>query len=106
QKAYELRVVCIGSDIITFRIDVGNDPNAAVDWRRAELCNIYSLIDCPARLGKFCMEFLRQSSLTHGVFDFAVTPEDRTVFFECNPSGQWHVPASRCGVNVGAIMAK
>lgn len=39
----------------------------------------------PAELGAYCAEL----GLAYGAFDFAIRPDGRWVFLECNPCGQY-----------------
>ena len=91
-KSYELRVVAFGDACLGFRIESQASPRSVIDWRRAErLPGIVGRkpVPLPPEVQDFTGAFLRRSQLHSGVFDFAVTPDGKTVFFECNPSGQW-----------------
>jgi len=45
---------------------------------------------CQKKLSKKLIEFLRVSGLKYGAFDMVLTPDDRYVFLELNPNGQWY----------------
>lgn len=92
EKSHELRVVGFGDACLGFKINSQASPRSVIDWRRAErLAGIVGRepVPLPPEMQYFTSAFLRRSHLHSGVFDFAVTPNGKTVFFECNPSGQW-----------------
>jgi hypothetical protein len=49
--------------------------------------------------------FLEVSGLTHGVFGFAESRGGETIFFECNPAGQWSIPAQACNMDISGLIA-
>lgn len=88
-KAYELRVVMFGDDLLAVRLDSQSAPDGQVDWRAAAP-NSFAIAettlpdDLVARLRTFC----RRADVLHGSFDLAITPEGEAVFFEFNVQGQ------------------
>lgn len=98
-KDFELRVTVVGEQVFACKIDSQALPDnkGAVDWRQGYDYGLkleaYTL---PEQLGKRCVEYLRKLGLSFGCFDFIVTSEkgtgafdERYVFLECNPNGQW-----------------
>lgn len=88
-KAYELRVVVFGDELLAVRLDSQSVEAARVDWRAAPpnsfaITEVSLPDDVVARLRDFC----RRADVLHGSFDLAVTPEGETVFFEFNAQGQ------------------
>jgi glutathione synthase/RimK-type ligase-like ATP-grasp enzyme len=90
EKAYELRVVLFGSDLLAVRLDTqkGNG-RARVDWRFTELRDIdFTEVPCDEPVREKLLAFARAAGIVHGSFDLAVTPAGETVFFEVNEQGQ------------------
>ncbi|MYW03811.1 hypothetical protein GT354_37130 [Streptomyces sp. SID3343] len=48
---------------------------------------------------------MARMGLFFGAFDFAVRPDGEWVFFEVNPSGQWHWLVRRTGLPLVEAMA-
>ncbi len=88
-KAYELRVVMFGDDLLAVRLDSQSVDSARVDWRAAkpnsfEIAQVSLADDLVAKLRAFA----KRADVLHGSFDLAVTPQGETVFFEYNAQGQ------------------
>ena len=58
----------------------------------------HEIIDTPQELASFCKKYLRNLNLNFGCFDFIVTPEDKYIFLECNPNGQWGWIEDECKI--------
>lgn len=90
EKKYELRVNVVGDKIFTSKIDpMAGSDNGLSDWRRTLEANSYTEIETPLKIVKPIQDYMKFFGLDIGAFDFAVTDDDRVVFFECNPEGQW-----------------
>lgn len=84
-KQYEVRLTIIDGNEYTIRIDTKDK----LDWRNDYRNHKYARITCPDTIRKQCFQMLRDFNLSFGAFDFIVTPDDRWVFLEINPNGQW-----------------
>lgn len=84
-KQFEVRVTIVGKQVYPVRIDTKN----RVDWRADYPNHRYTQIICPHDVIKKCYQMMKDFSLTFGAFDFIVTPEDKWIFLEVNPNGQW-----------------
>ncbi|MCR9129773.1 MAG: hypothetical protein NXI12_09635 [Alphaproteobacteria bacterium] len=109
EKDYELRVVAFAEDALAYRVRSQSVPGATLDWRRAEgapdiIDRNRIELDDSART--FVKQFLQRSHLDCGVFDFAVEKTGRTVFFECNPAGQWGALEPDNGDPIASMFAK
>jgi len=88
-KAYELRVVMFGDDLLAVRLDSQSVESARVDWRAAkpnsfDIAEVRLADDLVAKLRAFA----RRADVVHGSFDLAVTPQGEAIFFEFNAQGQ------------------
>lgn len=90
EKARELRIHVAGEAITVVEIDSQSMDRSRLDWRAAQLHReIYSHGALPPELDAPLRAFMARMRLDIGAFDFAVRPDGRCVFFECNPEGQW-----------------
>ncbi|HYE28407.1 MAG TPA: hypothetical protein VEA61_09270 [Allosphingosinicella sp.] len=90
EKRHELRVVVCGKKGVSIVVDSQKHASSAVDWRRRQGdTSMYSYGELDPGLLLKLSRYLEAFQLQSGVFDLAVTPDGETVFFECNPNGQW-----------------
>jgi hypothetical protein len=89
-KSHELRVLVAGETIRCVEIDSQSRRPTQLDWRVGEhKAEIFRLGSLPEGLRAPILAFMRRFELDVGVFDFAVEPSGRVVFFECNSAGQF-----------------
>jgi len=84
-KLYEVRITIINTTFYTVRIDTKDK----LDWRADYKNHKYSIIECPKKIQKQCLAMLKNYNLRFGAFDYIVTPENKWIFLELNPNGQW-----------------
>jgi glutathione synthase/RimK-type ligase-like ATP-grasp enzyme len=53
-----------------------------------------------------CLSFMQRMGLNFGCFDFIVTPDNRYVFLECNPNGQWLWIEQETGMKISEAIAR
>ncbi|MDA3624237.1 ATP-grasp ribosomal peptide maturase [Saccharopolyspora sp. WRP15-2] len=87
-KAYEVRLTAVGDRLFSVAIHAGS-ASSKVDWRTDYDALRYEQIDTPAEVADGVHRYLSAMGLVYGAFDFVVTPDDRWVFLECNPGGQY-----------------
>ena len=88
-KRYDVRVTVIGDEALAARIDSQADPEARVDWRRADPGKlVHGVEELSADVASRCVELVASYGLNFGAIDLAAT-DDGYVFFEINPNGQW-----------------
>lgn len=100
-KKYELRVTVMGPHFFTCKLhsQEQSEETGAIDWRQGYDFGLrHEMIETPDILRDFCTKFLRRLHINFGCFDFILTPDDRTVFLECNPNGQWGWIEDECKV--------
>ena len=91
-KKYELRITVICDDVIACKIDsqLQSETTGKIDWRQGYEHDLkHEIVEIPESVADFCRQFLKRMKLNFGCFDFIVTPDDKYVFLECNPNGQW-----------------
>lgn len=92
EKKFELRITVVGNDVFAAKIDSQSlpDDKGKTDWRQGYDYGLhYEVFNLPEEIKDACINYLRHFKLNFGAFDFIVTPDDRYVFLECNPNGQW-----------------
>src|SRR5262249_52075924 len=102
-KALELRTILIGKSEFTASIDSQEYEKTRVDWRRDAVSRLdawkpYAL---PGEIRTKLTKLLDVFGLQYGAFDLVLTPDNRYVFLEVNPSGEFfwlerfaHLPIS------------
>jgi glutathione synthase/RimK-type ligase-like ATP-grasp enzyme len=88
-KEAELRVTVFGGRVFTVAIDSQNTPDAIHDWRRAQTSLVHHPYKLPLEVEDKCRRLVKKLGLEFGALDLIVTPENRYVFVEINPNGQW-----------------
>ncbi|PIZ99240.1 MAG: hypothetical protein COX77_02130 [Candidatus Komeilibacteria bacterium CG_4_10_14_0_2_um_filter_37_10] len=94
KKKYDVRSIVIGSHVISFAIHSQDMPEARIDYRTpgilGKLKDIkHEVIDLGPDVNNKILSFVRYFGLTFSAIDFIITPDDRLVFLEDNPNGQW-----------------
>lgn len=106
-KKVELRIAIIGRRVFAAEIHSQDSPQARHDWRAAE---VDDLRHCPHQLPKEvearCLRFLDHFGLAFGAIDMIITPDDRYVFLENNPSGQFGWIEELTGLPLTATLAE
>lgn len=89
-KRSEIRVTVVGEDVFAAEIHSQQSNHTKIDWRSYDSSTTrYTTHELPARTAQFCRELVHGFGLCYGAIDLVLTPDDRYVFLEVNPSGQW-----------------
>jgi hypothetical protein len=98
-KRIELRVTVIGARVFAVEIHSQQSERSRDDWRRYDLANTpYAPHTLPPDVEARCRALVRQLGLATGCLDLILTPDERYVFLEINPDGQWYWLERRTGV--------
>lgn len=104
KKKFELRITCVGIEIFGCRIDSQENPETSEDMR----FNVRSLkhqeFDCTL-IKKMLHDYLNYFKINFGCFDIAVDENNKFVFFECNPNGQWLWVEQLTGMKISEAIA-
>ena len=89
-KKLELRVTMIGDQIFPVEIHSQKTRRTQHDWRHYDHDNtpLHPHV-LPAEIEARLRAFLRHFRLQYGAIDMILTPDDRYVFLELNPNGQF-----------------
>lgn len=89
-KETELRVTVIGNSIFAAEIGSQSVQGAEHDWRRAAPGTLrFRSVRLPGIIADSCIHLVSQLGLAFGAIDMIKTPDQRYVFLELNPNGQW-----------------
>lgn len=106
EKKYELRVTVVGDEIFACEIHSQATERTRIDWRRYDLPNTPHL---PNKLNPIiahrCVALTKHFGLRFSTIDLIVTPDDRFIFLELNPNGQWGWIQERTGQPISRALA-
>ncbi|HLP88051.1 MAG TPA: MvdD family ATP-grasp ribosomal peptide maturase [Nostocaceae cyanobacterium] len=90
-KALELRVTIVGKRIFTAAVDSQALEKSRYDWRKQgiALLNAWQHYNLPADVEDKLLKLMSRFGLNYGAIDIIVTPDNRHVFLEVNPVGEF-----------------
>jgi MvdD family ATP-grasp ribosomal peptide maturase len=90
-KQLELRITIVGKQIFTAAIDSQISDKATYDWRKQGLAlmNQWQPYKLPPEIEEKLLQLMAFFNLNYGAIDIIVTPEDRYIFLEINPVGEF-----------------
>lgn len=90
EKKVELRVTVVGDDVFAAEIHSQATRRTRVDWRHYDERNTtHRAHALPAPVARVLLELTRALGLVYSAIDLVLTPDDRYVFLEVNPNGQY-----------------
>lgn len=89
-KKFELRITVVGQEVLAAEIHSQSTRRTQLDWRHYDIGHTpHRVHDLPDPVRQACLELVARLGLRYGAIDMIVTPDDRYVFLEINPNGQW-----------------
>ena len=90
-KSLEIRVTVVGRRVMSACIDSQVSARAAHDWRRdgVRMINDWQPYQLPLEVEEKILRLMDCYSLNYGAIDIILTPDDRHVFIELNPCGEF-----------------
>ncbi|HLO89314.1 MAG TPA: MvdD family ATP-grasp ribosomal peptide maturase [Nostocaceae cyanobacterium] len=90
-KVLELRTTIVGKQVFTAAVDSQALEQARFDWRKQgiQLLNAWQHYNLPADVEAKLLQLMERFGLHYGAIDIIVTPDDRHVFLEVNPVGEF-----------------
>ena len=90
-KTLELRVTVVGTQVFAAAVDSQQTIHARYDWRRqgVTLLDAWQPYNLPDDLTDRLLKLMRQLGLNYGAIDIILTPDNRHVFLEVNPVGEF-----------------
>lgn len=87
KKDYEIRVTVIDKKVFASSVYSQSNEKTKMDWRKENL--EFNPIDLPKDIENKCIKLLNALNLKFGAIDLIKTPDDKFIFLEINPKGQW-----------------
>ncbi|HYR42859.1 MAG TPA: ATP-dependent carboxylate-amine ligase [Terriglobia bacterium] len=89
-KRVELRITIVGREVFAAEIHSQHSNHTRHDWRRYDRYQTpYFPHELPDDLRQLCIKLVERLGLCYGAIDMVLTPDDRYVFLEINPNGQY-----------------
>ncbi len=88
-KSYELRITCIGGELLAVKLHSQAQAVSQLDWKAAFADLPVERITVSPELEAACHRLMKRLGIVFGCMDFVVTPEGELVFLEVNEMGQF-----------------
>lgn len=90
-KSLEIRSTVVGHRVMSASIDSQVSERAAHDWRRdgVRMIHDWQPYQLPLEVEEKILRLMDYFSLNYGAIDIILTPDNRHVFIELNPSGEF-----------------
>ncbi|HVE64969.1 MAG TPA: MvdD family ATP-grasp ribosomal peptide maturase, partial [Thermoanaerobaculia bacterium] len=107
-KALELRATVVGDRVFTAAIDSQASPRARDDWRMDGLALVdsWTRYELPRSVEERLLAVAERLGLNYGAADLILTPDDRHVFLEINPAGEYFWLENRPGLPISRAIAE
>lgn len=90
EKVSDIRVTVVGEELFAAEILSQEHPSSFTDWRATVNPDVgHRVYDLPSKQQELCKALVRKLGLQYGAIDLALTEDQRHVFFEINPNGEW-----------------
>jgi hypothetical protein len=101
---YDLRITLVGSAVFAAAIDAGRSEYP-LDFRMdLDRCSMQPWA-LPPEIERRLLALMARLGLVYGAVDMRLTPDDRYVFLEVNPAGQWLFVEDRTGLPIASALA-
>ncbi|MEH2070214.1 MAG: MvdD family ATP-grasp ribosomal peptide maturase [Nostoc sp.] len=90
-KALELRTIIVGKRVLTAAVDSQALDKARYDWRKQgiALLDAWESYSLPEDVEEKLLKLMAEFRLNYGAIDIILTPDNRYVFLEVNPVGEF-----------------
>jgi len=90
-KSLEIRVTVVGHRVMSAAVDSQVSQRAVHDWRRdgVNMLQDWRPYQLPIEIEEKILRLMDYFSLNYGAIDIILTPDNRHVFLELNPSGEF-----------------
>lgn len=107
-KRRELRVTVVGRRTFAAELDSAAIPGAEVDWHREpeRVMRAWRASELEPDVERRLHALLDLLGLQYGAFDLVHTEDERLVFLEVNPGGQYHWLEAYAGLPISAAVAE
>jgi ATP-GRASP peptide maturase of grasp-with-spasm system len=107
-KKYELRIFYLDRKCYPMAIFSQRDKQTEIDFRRYNKAKPNRMMKCsiPAELAERIVQLMDRIGLNTGSLDFVKTKDNKYVFLEVNPVGQFGFVSDNCNYNLEKIIAE
>lgn len=90
-KSLEIRATVVGQRVMSAAVDSQVSQRAVDDWRRdgINMLQDWQSYQLPSEIERKLLRLMDHFSLNYGAIDIILTPDNRHVFLELNPSGEF-----------------
>lgn len=106
EKAYELRITVVGSEVFPALIRTPKTGLASIDWRHAHFESIFEKCTFEGRERTRLLDFHDAVGLRFAAYDFAVSQGGKLYFLEVNPAGQFLWLEQALGLQITKAIAR
>lgn len=106
-KKIELRITVVGNQIFAAGIDSQSSQKTMVDWRHYDFQNVlHFTFELPQRIKDICFKLVKKFGLVFAAIDMVLTPDERYIFLEINPNGQYLWIELLTGLPISNVIAE
>ena len=110
-KKYDIRSIVVGEKVFSVGIHSQNTPEGIVDYRTAAVLGKlhemkHEQIDLGFKTNKALVAYTKSFGLSFGAIDLILTSDDRLIFLEDNPNGQWAWLEHKTGAPISKAFAE
>lgn len=106
-KKIELRITIVGQQVFPAALYTQDVLEPKMDWKQQKLSEFrHERFILPKDINEKCLLLMKRLGLNYGAVDFIITPDDKYVFLEVNPSGAWGWIESRLGFPISESIAE
>jgi glutathione synthase/RimK-type ligase-like ATP-grasp enzyme len=105
-KKFDLRITVVGKNVFACAIHSQETPETSEDWRQYYKNAPHTPFCLPDYISEKLIFLTQRLGLVFGAIDMILTPDERFVFIEDNPNGQWYWIQEMAGLNIAESIAK
>ena len=105
EALYDLRVTVVGDEVLAAAIH-SQETAYSVDFRMDIENAEVEAVSLPSEVEGAVRSLMARLGLVYGAIDMRRTPDDRYVFLEINPAGQWLFVEQRSGQPIASALAE
>ena len=106
---YDVRSIVVGDEVFSFAIHSQETKWGETDFRTAAVLGEklrHEAIDLGTEVNNALVAYTKSFGLALGAIDLIITKDDRVIFLEDNPNGQWGWLEETTGVSISMAFAR
>ena len=110
-KKFDVRSIVVNGKVFSVAIHSQSVAEGVTDYRKAAVLGKldemrHEIIDFGAETNQKLANYTRSFGLSFSAIDLIVTPDDRVIFLEDNPNGQWAWLEHKTGIPISKAIAE